>query len=121
MMSGRGGGRVGNSPYRVGNSPPQIWWFWRFLRTFPWVDRAHTLGFCSTHGYSKTLKYGPHRPTGRFSKIAKITKFSVLIMSTLMSTLRMHYLEGPTLLPHNGLGWYRDCSIRVSMIVLNTF
>ena len=103
----------------------QIWWFWRFLRTFPWADRAHTLGFCSTHGYYKTLKYGPDRPTGRFSKIAKTTKFAAGSTGSQPATgtflcddaHRFYHLEGPTLSPHNGLGWYRDCSIRVSMIV----
>ena len=45
------------------------------LNTFRWADRAHTLGFWSTHGYYKTIKYGPHRPAGRLSKIVKTTKF----------------------------------------------
>ena len=51
---------------------------WRFLRTFPWANRAHTLGFCSTHGYYKTPKYGSEWPTGRFSKIVKTIKFRPL-------------------------------------------
>jgi len=38
---------------------PEIWWFWWFLRTFLLADRTHTLGFCSTQAYYKTLKYGP--------------------------------------------------------------
>ena len=49
--------------------------------------------------------------------VGRSTPLSGTLNGTLSGTLRMHYLEGPTLSPHNGLGWYRDCSIRVSMIV----
>ena len=52
----------------------RFWWFWQFLKTFPWADRAHTLGFYRGDAPYKTLKYGPDRPTGRFSKIIKTTK-----------------------------------------------
>jgi len=54
--------------FRVLNLAPYIWWFWRFLKTFPCANRVHTLGFCSTQGYYKTMKYGARSAHGKIFK-----------------------------------------------------
>ena len=33
-----------------------------------WAERAHILGFCTTHGYYKILNYGPDWPHGKVLK-----------------------------------------------------
>jgi len=42
-----------------------------------------------------TLKYGPDRPTGRFSKIAKTTKFRGNLRFPLRFPLRIPPIIGP--------------------------
>jgi len=51
----------------------------------------HTLGFCSTHGYYKTLEYGPDRPIWMFSKTIKTSDFPnhILGLSFFVNDLTM--------------------------------
>ena len=39
------------------------------LKSFPHAYGVHTLSFCSTHEYFKSIKYEPDRPKGRCSNI----------------------------------------------------
>ena len=74
---------------------------------------------------------GPIGPREGFQKSSKPPKLvqseiapQIALQIALQIAHQIAHLEGPTLSPDNGLGWYRDCLIRVSMIVsgcLNTF
>ena len=104
------------------------------MKTFPWTYGPYLWGFCSTHGYYKTPRDRVHRPTGRFSKIDKTTKFLPTERITHRAPAKF-FARGPAGVPEGppkgvrttgrvGMGWYQELSLRVSMLVkacLNPF